>query len=131
MGNKNKLIDQFHKNSQEVVEIHITQWKTQDYVDIRIWMLPNPVNEKERQPTKKGICINAELLPELQKALEKARKTLEKGQEKAEFESKCSQEKRSLDSEYQDKGENASNRGRSEKLAEKKALKSQITADLK
>jgi len=100
MKNKNKLIDKFHKNSQEVVEIHITQWKAQDYVDIRIWMLPNPVNEKERQPTKKGICINAELLPELIKALEKARKVLEKSQKKAEFAPKCSQERRSLDSEY-------------------------------
>jgi len=63
MENQNKLIDQFHKNSQELVEVHITKWKAQDYVDIRIWMLPDPVNEKERQPTKKGICINADLLP--------------------------------------------------------------------
>ncbi|MHA1280832.1 MAG: transcriptional coactivator p15/PC4 family protein [Candidatus Helarchaeota archaeon] len=78
MENQNKLIDQFHKNSQELIEIHITKWKAQDYVDIRIWMLPDPVNEKERQPTKKGICINADLLPKLIKALEKAKKVLEK-----------------------------------------------------
>jgi len=45
----------------------------------------NSVNEKERQPTKKGICINADLLPKLMKALEKAKKVLEKGQEKPEF----------------------------------------------
>lgn len=84
MENQNKLIDQFHKNSQELVEVHITEWKSQDYVDIRIFYLPDSTKESERQPTKKGICINAELLPKLMKALEKARKALEKGRDEVE-----------------------------------------------
>lgn len=78
MENQNRLIDQFHKNSQELVEVHITEWKSQDYIDIRIWTLPNPAEPGSQQPTKKGICINAELLPKLIQSLQKAQKMLEK-----------------------------------------------------
>lgn len=84
MENQNKLIDQFHKNSQELIEIHLSKWKGKDYVDVRIWHLPDPIKEDEKIATKKGICINTELLPRLIKALQKAQKALEKGQEEAE-----------------------------------------------
>lgn len=94
MENQNKLVDQFHKNSQELVEIHISEWKAQDYVDIRIWTLPNPAEPETQQPTKKGICINSELLPRLIKALEKAQKTLEKGQDEPELEPESVQDGR-------------------------------------
>ena len=76
-----RLVDQFHKNSQELVGIHISEWKAQDYIDIRIWTLPNPAEPGSQQPTKKGICINAELLPKLIQSLQKAQKTLRKEDE--------------------------------------------------
>lgn len=78
MENQNKLIDQFHKNSSEFVEVHISKWKAQDYIDIRIWHLPNPAEPGSQQPTKKGICINSDLLPKLIQGLQKAQKSLEK-----------------------------------------------------
>lgn len=86
MENRNRLIDQFHKNSQERVEIHLSKWKTQDYIDMRIWTLPNPAEPGSEQPTKKGICINIELLPKLIKALQKAQKEAEKTSEKPQEE---------------------------------------------
>jgi len=79
MESQNKLIDQFHKNSSELIEVNISEWKCQKYVDIRIWYLPNPAEPGTQQATKKGICLSAELLPKLMKALEKAKKVLEKG----------------------------------------------------
>jgi len=81
---KQRLIDQFHKNSIELIEVNITEWKAQEYIDIRIWHLPDPVKSGIAQPTKKGICINAELLPKLIKALQKAQKALEKMHESAQ-----------------------------------------------
>jgi len=95
MENQNKLIDQFHKNSQELIEVHLSEWKGKDYVDLRIWHLPDPTKEGEKIATKKGICINAELLPRLIKALQKAEKALEKEQKQAEFEPERAQEGRS------------------------------------
>jgi len=85
MENQNRLISQFHKNSQELVEIHISEWKCQKYVDIRIWYLPNPAEPGSEQATKKGICLSEELLPKLIKSLEKAKKVLEKSREKPEL----------------------------------------------
>ena len=79
MDQQNKLIDQFHKNSAELVEIHITEFRNQEYVDVRIWTLPNPADTKEQKPTKKGVCISIDLLPRLIDALHKAEKALAKG----------------------------------------------------
>jgi len=85
MENQNRLIDQFHKNSSELIEVNISEWKCQKYIDIRIWYLPNPAEPGSEQATKKGITLNLELLPKLMSALEKAKKVLEKGQEKPEL----------------------------------------------
>ncbi len=76
-----KLIDQFHKRSTELVEVHITEFRNQEYVDVRIWTLPNPADSKDWQPTKKGVCINIDLLPRLIAALQKAEKHLAQGHE--------------------------------------------------
>ncbi len=81
MEQQNKLIDQFHKNSSELVEVNITEFKGQEYVDVRIWTLTNPADSKDRQPTKKGVCINIDLLPRLITALQKAEETFNKNGE--------------------------------------------------
>ena len=81
MDQQNKLIDQFHKNSTELVEVHITEFRGQEYVDVRVWTLPNPADFKEQKPTKKGVCLNIDLLPRLIAALQKAEKTLNKSEE--------------------------------------------------
>jgi len=84
MTNKNRLVDQFHKNSSELIEVNISEWKCQRYIDLRIWYLPNPAEPGSQTATKKGICINEELLPRLIKALNKAQKALEKPELKPE-----------------------------------------------
>jgi len=63
-NDKQELIDQFHKNSIELVEINLNEWKYQLYVDIRIWTL--------EKPSHKGLTLNVDLLPRLIRALEKA-----------------------------------------------------------
>lgn len=72
-NDKQELIEQFHKNSVELVEINLNEWKAQLYVDIRIWTLEKPSEPGNVKPSHKGICLNAELLPKLISALEKAR----------------------------------------------------------
>ena len=85
---KQELIDQFHKNSIELVEINLTEWKSQLYVDIRIFALNNPAERGSEVATKKGICISVELLPRLIKALEKAQARVKA---KSEIESESGQ----------------------------------------
>jgi len=81
MENQNKMIGQFHKNSTELVEVHLTEFRGQNYVDVRIWTLPNPAEPGTQQPTKKGVCINVDLLPKLIEALQKAETALSKTEE--------------------------------------------------
>ena len=69
----NRLIAQFNKNSLEVVKISEAWFKGKRYFDIRIWAQgENPGEPGSEQPTKKGICLSIELLPELIQALKKA-----------------------------------------------------------
>jgi hypothetical protein len=68
---KQKLIASFEKNSAEVVRIHLQTWKSQRYVDIRVWAQARPGDgEAAAQPTHKGITLNVELLDELRKAID-------------------------------------------------------------
>ena len=68
----NRLIAQFNKNSVEVVKISEAWFKGKRYFDIRIWTQgENPAEPGSEQPTKKGICLSAELLPDLIQALNK------------------------------------------------------------
>lgn len=71
-NDKQELIDQFHKNSIELVEINLNEWKGELYVDVRIWMLERPQEPGSVRPSHKGIRLSAELLPKLIKGLEKA-----------------------------------------------------------
>lgn len=79
--NGNRLVAEFDKNALELVKVHLTRWKTQDYVDVRIWVKGEPGCPGDEQPTKKGLCISAELLPELRSAIDAAIEALEAGPE--------------------------------------------------
>jgi hypothetical protein len=70
---KQRLIAEIEKNSIEVVRIHLQSWKSQRYVDIRIWRQIRPGDgEAAAQPTIKGITLNVDLLSELRAAIDKA-----------------------------------------------------------
>lgn len=69
---KQKLIDQFNKNSVEIVKVQLHEWKSQKYIDIRAWYIEDPAKNIAKKPTHKGLTLNAELLPKLIQSLQKA-----------------------------------------------------------
>lgn len=71
------LLGKFDKNSTERVEIKLTTWKCQDYIDIRVFYTSNG---KDFMPSKKGITMNTEILPKLLNALQRASKILKEGE---------------------------------------------------
>jgi len=75
------LIDEFNKNSVEKVKIITYEWNGKYLLDIRAWILQNPTDPESQMPTKKGIMIRTDSLPDLINALEKARETLKKQHE--------------------------------------------------
>jgi len=74
---RQRLIHEFDKTSLEVVKVSLQGYKSQTYVDLRVWLKEDP-REEAKTPTKKGLTLNVELLPELIKSLQKAREVLEK-----------------------------------------------------
>lgn len=72
------LIDQFNKNSLEVVKVQTHEWKGNSYIDIRVW-LPSESEGGPDIATKKGITLSTELIPELINCLHKAEVKLNGG----------------------------------------------------
>ena len=79
-----RLIAEFNKNSLEKVRIVLTEFKGKKLLDIRAYYDASENEEPDWRPTKKGISISLDLIDELLKGLEKAKKMLEKGQDEAE-----------------------------------------------
>lgn len=79
-----RLIAEFNKNSLEKVRIVLTEFKGKKLLDIRVYYDASENEEPDWRPTKKGISISLDLIDELLKGLEKAKKMLEKGQDEAE-----------------------------------------------
>jgi hypothetical protein len=71
-------IARFEKSSYEEVRVDISEWKTQKYLNLRVWINPRYEQDGEPKPTKKGITLNIELLPKLIEALKKAEKEVMK-----------------------------------------------------
>ena len=80
---KQTLIGEFDKNSVETVKVHLQKWGQGVYCDIRVWATPAAGDLPGLHPTKKGITLAAEQLPDLLKLLEEARRVIEKGEEPA------------------------------------------------
>ncbi|MGB7294201.1 MAG: transcriptional coactivator p15/PC4 family protein [Candidatus Aminicenantales bacterium] len=75
---KPKLVAEFEKNSAEMIRVHLLEWKTQVYIDIRAWFR---AEGNVLRPTTKGVRLNAELLPELRSAIDAVISALEDGPE--------------------------------------------------
>jgi len=71
----NELIGTVAKNSLESVRVCITEYKGKIYVDARVWYREDAAKDEEK-PSKKGLCLSAdvveELIPLLSKAQERA-----------------------------------------------------------
>jgi len=103
MENQNRLIDEFHKNSQERIRISQTKFRDRDLIDIRVWVQGKTIGEFD-QVTKKGLTISVLLLTRLLEALQKAQKVLETEQKEPEFKPEKPQGQRS----HQDEGKSSS-----------------------
>ncbi len=81
------LVDEFRRNSLEVVRIHLQKFagNEKQYFDIRVFMVderPGAFGEAafEGIATKKGITLDVELLDSLVLSLSRVRDILERGE---------------------------------------------------
>ena len=68
-----KLISKFEKNSIEEIRVELSEYKGQTYLNVRAWVKGD---NGEFLPTRKGITLNIELIPDLIEALKKARASI-------------------------------------------------------
>ena len=64
---ENQVIYQFPRNSDEKVYVSLREYKERKYLDLRIFFRPKEGGDL--RPTKKGVTMGLELLPELKKAV--------------------------------------------------------------
>ena len=68
---KVQLVHEFEKNPQERVRLEVGEFLGKDMISVRVYYsLDNEGNEW--RPTKRGITMNALLISELKKAVDKA-----------------------------------------------------------
>ena len=72
---QNQVVYEFEKNATEKVQVQFNNFKGTDLIDIRVYY--NTDDEKfEWRPTKKGISVRVDLIPELLKGLNRANELL-------------------------------------------------------
>lgn len=64
------VVHQFQKNTQEQVRASISTYKGKQYADIRVHY---EAGDGEWRPTKKGITIALDLLPDLEESVKRLR----------------------------------------------------------
>jgi hypothetical protein len=72
MSEEKTVVDEFEKNSAEVVRTSISEYQGKLYCDLRVWTSGAAGDLGERKPTKKGLTISVEILPDLLKAVQAA-----------------------------------------------------------
>jgi hypothetical protein len=65
-----KLIHKFEKNPLEQIWVTMSQYKKKDYFSIRLYY---QVDGEGWRPTKKGITLSVDLVPDLLRAVEALR----------------------------------------------------------
>ena len=63
-----KFFYSFPKNESEEVRCSVRRYKDRAYLDLRVWFQPG--EGREYRPTKKGLTLGVEFLPEIRKALD-------------------------------------------------------------
>ena len=65
--NTQRILYEFKKNATELVRIGVSEYKGREYAFIRIFYNANSmsVDEPEWRPTKKGVVVNIDLVPEV------------------------------------------------------------------
>lgn len=74
MADESILVHSFMKNALEEVRVSVSTYKGKKYVDFRVYYQDD---NGEYKPSKKGIAISPELLPELENAIGKLKESIE------------------------------------------------------
>ena len=75
---EDKVVSSFKRNPTEEVRAGIKEFKSRRYIDLRIYYMDD---QGEWKPTRKGISLATDFMPELKKAvgaIETELKTMEK-----------------------------------------------------
>ena len=67
----NKLLTTIPKNSSEALRVKLTEFQGYQLLSMRIWTKELP-GKQEARPTRKGLAVQVDLIPELLTAIEKA-----------------------------------------------------------
>jgi hypothetical protein len=73
MGEENQMVYSFQKNALEEIRVSISTFKGRKYLDIRVFYQGD---DGEYKPSKKGVALSPELLPELETAIQKLKEAL-------------------------------------------------------
>ena len=68
MADEKELVHSFDRSPTEQVQVSLSKYKGKTYVDLRIYY---KASDGEYRPTKKGITMSPDLLPELGEAIRK------------------------------------------------------------
>jgi hypothetical protein len=74
MAKEAQIIHSFPKNPLEEVRVSVSVYKGKQYIDLRIYYKGD---DGEFHPSKKGLTMSPELLPDLVEAVEKLKDALE------------------------------------------------------
>ena len=74
MSSGNRTIYSFPKNALEEIRVSINVFKGRQYIDIRTYYKGS---DGEYHPSKKGVTLSPELLPDLQEAMKRLTEELE------------------------------------------------------
>lgn len=74
MADESILVHSFMKNALEEVRVSVSAYKGKKYVDLRVYYQDD---NGEYKPSKKGIAISPDLLPELENAIGKLKDIIE------------------------------------------------------
>ncbi len=74
---EDQILHQFSRNQDETVYFTLKEYKDRKYIDLRIFYQPK--DAEEMRPTKKGITLSIDLLPELKRGVFACEKKLSNG----------------------------------------------------
>ncbi|MFO8072903.1 MAG: transcriptional coactivator p15/PC4 family protein [Polyangia bacterium] len=71
---EDKIVAQFKRNPTEEVRAGIKEFKGRTYIDIRIYYMDD---QGDWKPTRKGVSLATDFMPELRNAVDSIEKELE------------------------------------------------------
>lgn len=74
MSDTSQLIHAFPKNPLEEIRVSLTVFKKKQYLDLRVYYKGD---DGEFHPSKKGLTLSLDLVPDLEEAMRKAREVIE------------------------------------------------------